>query len=578
MLVLYAVSPIIHTVRAGILGMLALAAAWPAVAWERPHGDGANLNFENVATTPAGSLGSKPVPGLGTFATGAGPVIGADGTVYLGSQEGEVIALHADGTPYWRRKIAPNQAIIASPAIGADGTVYVVGVSHATDHRVDPPVVRFASSLHRFTASGGYIGAAPFPEHDYGGAASTAPNIWRYQGREMVIVTATYKRKLISTYDVRMIGFTPDGSVVGDQIVTSVVPELFGGTGAPGWKNVLCGLTLVYCFELIEFERSDGAVTIPVIGAGVFTFAGGGTPFIVVSDRVHDVAGYTFSGGAFLESFRVHNDDLFMRSSPAILPDGHTVIGVEDLERDDDGAPQGSGAGGVIFTGPNFNKVAPIKGIGPIVATPTRLADGRVLLLSRDGKLTVLENNKAGTSGNLPGQSAVSPVASQTHVFVSMHDAFITLDANSLIEVSRVNWTGGGVSQPAIGPKGHVYAVADNTLHIFPPPRKKLPPAVIANPPTAVLEPAAAGADLKPYKPPLTMNGNRLFACEELDGDNCGKGDYQTIADAFCKKEGFFGSGHIKVDSKKVKAETLDGRFCSKNKCKVFEQIICANN
>ena len=93
--------------------------------------------------------------------------------------------------------------------------------------------------------------------------------------------------------------------------------------------------------------------------------------------------------------------------------------------------------------------------------------------------------------------------------------------------------------------------------------------------PTAV---STSGADTKPYKPPLTMSGNRLFACEELDGDDCGKGDYQTIADAFCKKEGFIGSGHIEVDSKKGKAETLDGRYCSKKKCKVFEQIICANN
>jgi hypothetical protein len=60
--------------------------------------------------------------------------------------------------------------------------------------------------------------------------------------------------------------------------------------------------------------------------------------------------------------------------------------------------------------------------------------------------------------------------------------------------------------------------------------------------------------------------------------DNTGFGDYHTIADAFLKKVGFIGSGHIKVDSKKGKAETLDGRLRSKNKCKEFEQMICANN
>jgi hypothetical protein len=578
MLVLYTLSPIIHTVRASVLGMLALTAmTLPATAWERPHGDAANLNFENVATAKAGSLGMATVPGLGTIPLGAGPVIAADGTVYLANREGEVIALRADGTPYWRRKISTRQSIVASPVIGGDGTVYVVATSYATDHRVNPPVILHESSLHIFTASGGYIGAAPFPQHDLGGAAVAPPNIWRYQGKEMVVVPATYKRKLISTYDVRLIGFESGGSVVADQIVASVVPELFGGNGKPAWMNVVCGLTLVGCLGA-DFERSDGALLSARDGAGVFTFAGGGTPFVVISDGLHDVVGYTFSGGAFVESFRVHDDDLFMMSAPTILPDGHTIIGTQRVKIDGDGAPVGLGDGGAIFTGPNFNKVARIGGTTTLYATPTRLADGRVLLLGGYGDLTVLQNNAVAARLKVPGTSIVSPAASQSHVFVSTSDAFITLDANSLAEVSKVNWSGGGQSQPAIGPKGHVYAIASNTLHVFPPPRKKLPPAAITNPPDAVLEPAAAGADTKPYKPPLTMSGNRLFACEELDGDDCGKGDYQTIADAFCKKEGFIGSGHIEVDSKKVKAETLDGRYCSKKKCKVFEQIICANN
>jgi hypothetical protein len=572
--VLCVASPIIHTARASIVGMLALIAmALPAAAWERPHGDGANLNFENVATAKAGSLGSKTVSGLGTFAPGAGPVIAADGTVYLGNKEGEVIALRADGTPYWRRKISGGQHIVASPVIGADGTVYVLGTSHATDHRVDPPVVVYDSALHRFTASGGYLGASPLPQHEHGGAAVSPPNIWRYQGKEMVIVPASYRHGNI---DVRMIAFDPNGAVVADQIVTTIVPQLFGGNGKPAWMNVVCGLTIIGCVGA-EFERSDGVIPSGADGAGVFTYAGGGTPFVVISDNLHDVVGYTFSGGAFIESFRMHDKNRFVRSAPAILPDGHAIIGFEGVKIDDDGAPVGSGTGGAIFTGPNFNKVTPISGIYTVYATPTRLADGRVLLLDSYGTLTVLQDNAVAAQLKLAGRSIVSPVASQTHVFVSMADGFFTLDATSLAQVSQVNWENGGKSQPAIGPKGHVYGIASNTLYVFPPPRRQLPADRVLpeSAPTAV---STSGADAKPYKPPLTMNGNRLFACEELDGDDCGKGDYQTIADAFCKKEGFIGSGHVKVDSKKVKAETLDGRFCSKNKCKVFEQIICANN
>jgi hypothetical protein len=85
------------------------------------------------------------------------------------------------------------------------------------------------------------------------------------------------------------------------------------------------------------------------------------------------------------------------------------------------------------------------------------------------------------------------------------------------------------------------------------------------------------GAQSQQYKPPVTANNNRLFACEELDGDDCGKGDHRAISLAFCQKQGFSKAADFDVDSRKGTAETLDGRFCSKNKCKVFDEIVCAN-
>ena len=191
--------------------------------------------------------------------------------------------------------------------------------------------------------------------------------------------------------------------------------------------------------------------------------------------------------------------------------------------------------------------------------------------------MAVLDGRNVVKKIRLFPYSGTSAAASRNHLFVATKDAIHTFDSTSLEELSHMMWYEGGLSQPAIGPTGYVYAVAGNAFYVFPPSLKQLPPNRVLpeSAPTAV---STSGADTKPYKPPLTMSGNRLFACEELDGDDCGKGDYQTIADAFCKKEGFVGSGHILVDSKKVKAETLDGRYCTKKKCKVFEQIICANN
>ena len=73
-----------------VTAVIQLGAAYDAhAAWEFTHADRANRGFVNVVTAPAGK-GSKSVPGLGTFAPGAGPVIAPDGTVYLGTVEGEL--------------------------------------------------------------------------------------------------------------------------------------------------------------------------------------------------------------------------------------------------------------------------------------------------------------------------------------------------------------------------------------------------------------------------------------------------------------------------------------------------------
>ena len=68
----------------------------------------------------------------------------------------------------------------------------------------------------------------------------------------------------------------------------------------------------------------------------------------------------------------------------------------------------------------------------------------------------------------------VSAAASHTHLFVSTTEAFLSYDTNTLAEVGRIDWGGGGASPPAIGPKGNVYAIAGDILFVFPAPRDHL--------------------------------------------------------------------------------------------------------
>ncbi|GIP59888.1 MULTISPECIES: S-layer homology domain-containing protein [Paenibacillus] len=62
------------------------------------------------------------------------PSIGADGTIYVGGDDSYLYAIHPDGTLKWDLKIGSLVFVSPSPAIGADGTIYVAtedGTFHA---------------------------------------------------------------------------------------------------------------------------------------------------------------------------------------------------------------------------------------------------------------------------------------------------------------------------------------------------------------------------------------------------------------------------------------------------------------
>src|SRR5687768_3403707 len=74
---------------------VAMANAGP---WSHARGDAANTGLADVITAPA-SLPTRKVTGIGSYAPGAGPVVAADGTVYLGSIQGLLRAFTPAGDP-----------------------------------------------------------------------------------------------------------------------------------------------------------------------------------------------------------------------------------------------------------------------------------------------------------------------------------------------------------------------------------------------------------------------------------------------------------------------------------------------
>jgi hypothetical protein len=406
-----------------------------------------NTGFLDVDTAPAGA-GSLSVPDLGTFAPLAGPTVGPDGTVFLATLEGKVIALHADGSAYWNREL-PGARITSAPVVGSDGSVYVVGdYGIVRDHRHGETMPLAQTKLYRFTPGGGASpGAiADFPPQDSAPVAIGAPNDWRFGNDEAIFVTALYPT-LIGP-DLHLLAFSTNGGVMADWGL-----HLGGGeiTASSGWDGFTHGVPGMYP---------------PFPGVAIAASPQGGTPAVMLVDRHFGrTIGFMFCVGAscspapgFTELFRTDHQPRALQTAPVIMPDMHTIVGTDD---------------GVVFSGPNMIELPPVTGLGDIPAPPTIAANARVLLVNGAGDVLGLQDGAVVSRTSLGGRTIARAVASHSHVFVSYIEALYTLDAEATASVSRFSWFGGGFWPPAIGPEGHVYAMASNVLFVFPPPRKR---------------------------------------------------------------------------------------------------------
>jgi outer membrane protein assembly factor BamB len=456
---------------AAMAGVVALPAH--AGPWQHAHGDAANTGYADVVTQPA----LRPdvlVPGIGSYAPGAGPVIGPDGTVYLGNQQGELRALRPDGSLAWMRKLNNGEAILASPVVDTDGSIYVVGAMTYRDHRVTPVVWRTDSRLYRFLPGGGLLWTQAFPEsfpsRPSRGATSAPPNIWRHGTDAAVVIPAMYRA--LGGDQLRLLAYSLDGALLADQRVS---------------YNAYTTTVLEWCFLPCEwfgfsarvadpdpFETLPYPLKLPMAGVALFTFAGGGVPWVLVNDPWRTTFGFTFNPSqGFAERFRKTDQARFYATTPMALPDGHTVSGT---------ASSGSADSRLIFAGPN-GVVWPDARLGSeyvsedVLATPARTGDQRIVAVGRFGTLWVVRESSVLQSLKLNSQTVAPPAVSRNHVFVSTVGSFLTLDASTMAERGRVAWVGGGLSSPAIGADGRVYALASDTLFGWPGPPRSGPAA-----------------------------------------------------------------------------------------------------
>jgi outer membrane protein assembly factor BamB len=414
-----------------------------------------NTGFVDVVTQPAGR-GSVSVPDLGTFALLAGPTVAPYGTVFLATLEGRVIALHPDGGPHWNYQL-PADKITSSPVVGSDGSVYVVSDAGVVrDHRGGRTEPSTQAKLYKFSPIGGGPIVTDFPQHDRGPRTLGPPNVWQFDKDEAIMVPALYPT--LGGTDLHLLAFSPNGGVMADwSLFLSGGDVMEGGS----WDALLEKLT--------PFHFHPGTVGGPPPFPGVAIAAApqGGTPFVMLVDRYfRQTIGFTFCvdhngscaprSPGFTELFRTPHEPRRLWSAPMILPDMHTVVGTDD---------------GAVFSGPSAVPMPAVTGLGWIYATPTLAANRDVVLVNDGGDVSVLRDGAVVSRVQLPGITMARAAVSRSHVFVSTTEALYTLDANAAASVFRFSWSGGGIWSPAIGPEGHVYAMASNVLFVFPPPR-----------------------------------------------------------------------------------------------------------
>ncbi len=412
------------------------------------------------ATTPSASIA-----GLGSFAPLADPITDASGNVYLCTTDGHVIGLRADGSSYWTQELPGLAMIRTSPAVGSDGSVYVAGgfsIDPDRDHRTASSNVRDHRStfhLYRFLPGGAPDANAttPFPIFQERGPMAIEsigqPAMWQLGSDEAVIVSALYSTP--GGTDLHVFAFSPNGGLLADW-------KIYQASG----PVTEAGGLLDFMFPGFEHGRF-GPLGRPALPGVVVATPSGGEPYIVVVDRIHRaLIGLAYMPAPtphFEQRWVTNHGGYRLLSPPAMLRDWHSAVGISN---------------GILFGGPLatprpdlLGLTTETDGFEDVHAAPTPAADGRTIAVT-SGATVVGFTDTVVSRVDLGDDMTIAPAAaSRNHVFVASYAGLTTLDATgSAVEASYPWIKGGGQWAPVIGPQGHVYVIANNTLHVFPPP------------------------------------------------------------------------------------------------------------
>jgi hypothetical protein len=426
-----------------IIGSALSAGRAAADGWPVAHGNPANTSHQNIVTAPAISP-LRVIDDLGTFADGVSPIVSAQGNVFLGTQQGKIIALRADGTRWWEHQMESGWVVRSTPALNSRGELFVLATRVMRDHREEEEeevvVTRVQSQLLGFADGGALLFQTELPLRGRGGISGASLNIVRGPANdEFVVFPARYASSDGYFHEVRLLAFSRLGVVEGDERVGSYVGTI---GNEPWWVPEF---DIASNQDRNDIPLDQGAL----LGVAVPHGNGLDPSIVVVNDGIGSVARYRFSG-RFAEGFTEIERWKQGERDPAISPPVVALNGAVLFNRMKDV---------LILQTDGTDQLRKVNHASS--APPAVLPNGRVINSRLD--------EAGGAAGPADASSFVSPTASRNFLYSSGKDFLTTYRIDDLVPVENYAWQHGGRWQPAIGPVGHIYALTYDKLHVFPP-------------------------------------------------------------------------------------------------------------
>ncbi len=389
------------------------------------------------------------------------PVIGPDGTIYVGTLIGELVAIDPNGTEKWRTVFFNGGIILSTPAVADDGSIFVV-VTHPSDPS-NPSESELESSLARVSAAGTRMWTVPAIAE--GRRTTSSP---RVQGN-FVFLHVPFE---IGVFDF-------EGNLVSQAGTARCSPVCGGGSSILDFfGSLLSGIGNVYldCLTVLvvadsaacwdnfkaEFDGSVELLPPPDPTVAIVTsenVVGSGGPIVISLNNICLTA-YRFNEPN-LEFMWVRSvfggecgDAPVNHGSPAIVGGGllvkanvrgevtafDPVTGAELWEYESDDS----------FTS------TPASFVRPIYVASAQ----NVHLLSDNGTLIAIRP--------LLGRSQSSVALSSTHAYLSTSLGLFTFEADPSRSFTLDSEAASRLATPAIGDDGTVYALTDNgTLRAY---------------------------------------------------------------------------------------------------------------